>query len=397
LALELLPPTISSENSLALLSEILRVDYTLQDTSALRSKLFGDDFSWQVLVDFAGAHGMLAALVFELKQRSLLLPLPRAIHGANIDGHVSSRLEAAYAQHLARRNELREQLSEVLAALNLRKIVPLLIKGARYLTDGCAQWCEARGMRDLDILVRREDADSAIEALRAIGYACGNDPSPADHHLPEMRKPGRHFPVELHTQALSFAGRKLLATEHVWAVSDTGRLAGHAFRVLPDEWQLLHALLHHQVSDRGYARHILAIKDLWEFAKLGHALPQENWRSIAAHMEGGGGSEFLGSWIVQAGRLFGLAPPAGVAISANARDHAEATMRQARSPYWLRRALFVADKLRFAFSGATLAVRYRLGEGDSGAPAMAKHIGFLFRLHRGNALRRMIGRRDRMS
>src|ERR1019366_818482 len=125
--------------------------------------------------------------------------------------HVSSRLEAAYAQHLARRDELREQLAEVLAALNLRKIVPLLIKGARYLTDGCAPWCEARGMRDLDILVRPEDGWAAIEALRAIGYACGDDLSPTDHHLPEMRKPGRFFAVELHTQALGFAGRKLLA------------------------------------------------------------------------------------------------------------------------------------------------------------------------------------------
>lgn len=395
--MELLPPDISSERSLALLSDILRVDCTLQDTSTLRAKLFANDFSWQVLVDFASSHGLLAPFVLELRQRSLLLPLPRAVRGANIDGHVSSRLEAAYAQHLARRNELREQLSEVLAALNLRRIVPLLIKGARYLTDGCAPWCEARGMRDLDILVRQEDASSAIEALRAIGYACGHDLSPTDHHLPEMTKPGRCVPVELHTHALGFAGRMLFATEHVWAVSSTGRLGDHAFRLLPDEWQLLHALLHHQVSDRGYARHILAIKDLWEFANLGHALPQEKWCSIAAHMERGGGSEFLDSWIVQAGRLFGLAPPAGVAISATARHHAEATLRRARSPYWLRRALFVADKLRFAFSPKTLAVRYRLDEGDWGATATAKHIGFLFRLHRGNVFKRLIGQRDRMS
>jgi hypothetical protein len=395
--LELLPPTISDESSLALLGEILRADYTLQDTSALRAKLFGSGFSWQVLVDFAGAHNVLPPLVLALEQRSLLLPLPRSMRGKDVEDHVSSRLGAAYAQHLARRDELRAQLSEVLSALDRHAVVPLLIKGARYLADDCAPWCEARGMRDLDILVRPQEAERAVEALHAIGYAGSGAPAPAEHHLPEMRKPGRHFPIELHTEALDFAGSKLLASAQLWQVSEAGHLSDHAFRILPAEWHLLHALLHHQVGDRGYARHTLAVKDLWEFYRQGSTLAPEGWRSIAAHMERGGAADMLGSWIVQAGRLFGLAPPEGVWISGRARAHAEATLRRARSPYWLRRALFVADKLRFAFAPETLAVRYRLREGSSGAAAIATHIGYLLRLHRGNLFKRMTGRRDRMS
>jgi hypothetical protein len=105
----------------------------------------------------------------------------------------------------------------------------------------------------------------------------------------------------------------------------------------------------------------------------------------------------LGSWIVQAGRLFGLAPPAGVAISARARAHAEATLRRARAPYWLRRALFVGDKLRFAFAPETLVVRYRLDPDSSASTAISAHVGFLLRLHRGNLLKRITGRRGRMS
>jgi hypothetical protein len=395
--LELLPPTISDESSLALLGEILRVGYTLQDTSALRSKLFGSGFSWQVLVDFAGTHGVLPPLILALRQRALLLPLPRAARGANTESHVSSRLTAAYAQHLARRDELRAQLSEVLGALDRRAVVPLLIKGARYLAEDCAPWCEARGMRDLDVVVRPQEAERAVEALRAIGYASGSAPVPAEHHLPEMRKPGRYFPVELHTEALDFAGSKLLASAHLWDVSGPGRLGEHAARILPPEWHLLHALLHHQVGDRGYARRTLAMKDLWEFSRQGSALAPEGWRSIAAHMERGVASDMLGSWIVQAGRLFGLAPPAEVGISRRARAHAEATLRRARAPYWLRRTLFVADKLRFAFAPETLMVRYRLDQGGSGVAAIAAHIGFLLRLHRGNLVKRMTGRRDRMS
>ena len=76
--MELLPPTIKDDGSLALLCEILRPGYTLEDTSALRAKLFGGAFRWQTLVDFAGQHGILPPLIYALKERSLLLPLPRA-------------------------------------------------------------------------------------------------------------------------------------------------------------------------------------------------------------------------------------------------------------------------------------------------------------------------------
>jgi Uncharacterised nucleotidyltransferase len=133
-------------------------------------------------------------------------------------------------------------------------VVALLIKGARYLADDCAPWCEARPMRDLDILVQPQQAEHAAAALRAIGYAGETAPVPAEHHLPEMRKPGRHFPIELHTQALDFAGSKLLQSAQLWAVSAPGRVAEHAVRILPPGWHLLHALLHHQAGDRGYAR-----------------------------------------------------------------------------------------------------------------------------------------------
>jgi hypothetical protein len=410
--LELLPPTIKDDGSLALLCEILRPGYTLEDTSALRAKLFGGAFSWQTLVDFAGRHGMLPPLIYALKERSLLLPLPRARHGENLEGHVSSRLAAAYAQHLARRDEQRAQLIEVLAGLAGGAVVPLLIKGARYLAEDCPAWCEARPMRDLDILIEPHQAEPAVEALRAVGYAGAgalgagalgagalgaSGALPAEHHLPEMRKPGRHFPVELHTQALDFAGSKLLPSAQLWAVSVPGRLAEHEVRILPPAWHLLHALLHHQAGDRGYARRTLALKDLWEFSRQGSALAPEDWRAIADHLARGGGADMLGSWIVQAGQLFGLTAPAGVAISRRARAHAEATLRRAHAPYWLRRALFVGDKLRFAFAPETLMARYRLDPDRPASAAIAAHIGFLLRLHRGNLLKRMTGRRDHMS
>jgi hypothetical protein len=403
-ALELLPPTIADAESLALLGEILRLKPTLAETSALRLRLFARNFSWQALVDLADAHGVLMPCVLALKQRSLLLPLPRAGRGTsdnsqeNVedDAHVTSRLEAAYAQHLARREALRSELVAAVTALNGAGIVPLVIKGARYLTADCPPWSEARGMRDIDILVPRARGADAVAALRAAGYVAAAGETPTDHHLPEMRRGEDSFTVEPHIEALGFAARKLLPTDLLWGVSVPGQLASYRLSVLPPAWHMLHAALHHQVSDRGYARHVLAIKDVWEFAQLTDGLAAADWQAIMDHMRRAGAADMLGSFLAQAEMLFAAAFPAGVMPSPAARAHARATLRRAQSPAWLRRTLFVADKLRFAFAGETLAVRYpRSPAGPLGATA--RHVGFLFRLHGGDAMRRMIGRRDRAS
>ena len=71
-----------------------------------------------------------------------------------------------------------------------------------------------------------------------------------------------------------------------------------------------------------------------------------------------------------------------------AADHAEATFKRARASYGLRQALFIADKLNFAFAPGTLALRY--GKGRGGAAALS-HIGFLWR-RRGQMAKRWLGR-----
>jgi hypothetical protein len=379
--LELLPPTITADD-LTLVGEILRLRPTAQETGALRAKLFGDGSSWQRLVDVANAHAVLPPCICALKDRALLLPLPRS---ARPDGspvrHVTQTLEDVFTRHLARRAALRGELAAVVAALNRGGIAPLLIKGARYLTDDHPPWSEARGMRDLDILVPRASGAAAVSALQADGYAAANGEVPTDHHLPEMRRAGRHFSVELHTEALGYAGRRLLATDQLWAVALPGHLDNLELRVLPPAWHMLHALVHHQVSDRGYARRLLAIKDVWEFAAMADGLAPADWLAIADQMRGAG-ADILGSFIAQAELMLGLAPPELAAPSAAARAHAAATLRRAQSPLWLRRVLFTADKLAFAFAPQTLAVRYPERNRNPIA-VTARHIGFLLRHHGG--------------
>ena len=321
--------------------------------------------------------------------------MPRAGRGENLEGHVSSRLAAAYAQHLARRDELRVQLIEVLAALDRGAVVALLIKGARYLADDCPPWCEARPMRDLDILVEPQQAEPAAEALRAIGYVGAGAPGAGAPGAGAPGANGRSRPSTTCRRCESRAATsRSSCTPRRWTspAASSSRARSYGRYRFPAEWRSTRLASCRprgtsctrcciiRLGDRGYARRTLALKDLWEFSRQGSALAPEDWRTIAAHMARGGGADMLGSWIVQAGRLFGLAAPAGVTISRRARAHAEATLRRAHAPYWLRRALFVGDKLRFAFAPETLTVRYRLDPDRSASAAISAHIGFLLRL-----------------
>ena len=296
--------------------------------------------------------------------------------------HVATRLEAIYQQHLERQVDLREQLIVLLRALNVQGIVPVLLKGAVHLTMAQPSWHEARGMRDIDILVRGSEAADANHILQSIGYRSDPDPPPLDRHLPELRFPGRRGAVEIHTEALAFSARRTLTTDEVWRHAEPRMFSGTSLLALPPEWHLFHGMLHHQIADQGHLRRLLAIKGLWEFAMVGRELSPQAWESIAEQAKDRDAIDVLTSWAVQANRLFGLKVAEALPISRQAMMHAEATFRRARAPYHIRWGYFIADRLRFAFNRETLAIRYRLKEGDSLTKAALNHVIFLMRSYR---------------
>jgi hypothetical protein len=388
--LDQLPPRISDPVVFALLADILAVRPSAADTARLR--LIDGTVSWQALTDFALGQDAIFPLIWALRRGSLLLPVPRASRHLESVDHPTSALEALYDQHLARRRAQRDQLIAIIAALNRAGIVALVLKGARYLLAPQGAWCEARSMRDIDLLVRKDDAQAAVAALKRQGYASDAQFVPMDQHLPELWKADCPSAVEIHTEALAFSARKALATDEVWQHAVRGSTEDGSFFVLPVEWHLLHGLLNHQLSDRGHARCLLAIKALWEFAMLGCELPEQAWRSIADHMTAREEADVLGSWIMQATRLFGLACPPGVTISSDARAHAERTLAYAALPDWLRRGHFLADQLRFGFARETMAVRYGIAENEVSLLTAMRHLRFLVRYYRGQMLQRFTGR-----
>ncbi len=379
-----LPPTIVDDNLLALLARVLEAEPSSQSTREIRLTMFHRDFSWQALVDLAVAHELLPPLVFSLKRRCLLPPAPSTLAPEILARQVTGRLEAAYREHLERQENLRSQLITVLCALNAESIVPVLLKGALHLTLPKSQWHEARAMRDLDILVRPSEAKRANQTLLSLGYRSDHDPPPLDRHLPELRVPGRAGTIEIHTEALSFDARHALSTEEVWRHAGSGNFSGASFFALPTEWHLLHGLLHHQLSDRGHARRMLALKGLWEFANVAAGVSSTGWGKIIAHSEQRRVSPLLSSWAIQAHRLFGLSVPHALMTSEPGIRHAEATFVRSRRSQTVRQVLFLSDKLRFAFAPATLAQRYKNG---AAAASALRHVVFLWRRRRPMARR----------
>jgi hypothetical protein len=390
--LELLPPPIRNPAYLELVGDILKNNGEL--TGALRLRLMASDFSWQALLDLATQQDLLAPLIHSLSERALLPPVPRAAPHYR-GGHVTLRLQQSYREHLARRELQKAQMQNVLRYLNRAGIVPLILKGARYLVAAVAAWCEARTFRDIDLLVRPDEANRALAELVTAGYRPGEPYMANHHHLPELQHPSEPTCVEIHTAALDVAGQSVMGTDLAWR--SASKAADGSFYVLPLEWQGLHCLLHHQLSDRGYARRNLALKPLWEWAMLTRNWSVDQWQTIVTHMGEAGALDVMGSWLVQAHRLFGAPIPEFIVISSAASANASETLGLALAPHWRRRTNLIADQLRHSFSKDTLGARYGKASADVSVADRARHAVQLLRRHRGRLLRRLIGYDDRLS
>lgn len=391
--METLPPRIDDANLLALTGDILCAAPTPDANLALRQRLYTGAMPWVALTSFAATQQILPPLIWALRSRGLLMPTPRALQPEQRRNFINTRLDDAYEAHNARRDDLRDQLYNCVAALNRAGISPVILKGARYLLAADDQWGAARPMRDIDLLIRPASAAAALAALRGIGYVADAATGLQHQHLPELRLAGRHGVVELHTDALAPAGARFMPTDLVWqqavAVA-VGDAPAHAL-MLPDSWQALHALLHHQASDDGYHQHSLALKPLWEFTCLTHSLDQAAWQALIGVMQRLNGLDLLASWCLQAERIYHLPPPALLPVSAAARAQVARCFDEAGQPDLSRRRRFILRQLQRGFSAEMLAARYAQAPDDIGLRLRAKHAWFLLRRYRGQLGARLLG------
>ena len=389
--MEWLPPKIVDRALLVTLVGILQPEPSASTIARLRENLYRPQFNWAVLVPFAAGQDLLAPLVWTLKSKHLMLPTPKGLAPDRRASFITTRLDDAFATHQAHHQDLRLQLQACITALNQAGIIPLALKGAQYLLDSGNGWCTARSMRDIDLLIRPQQAQTAMDALRGVGYVADEPSGLQSQHLPELRLAGRLGTVELHTEALAPAGRRFMPTNFIWQHAISQTTAAGTAMVLPPAWQALHAMLHHQASDDGYNQRILALKPLWEFICLTRSLSTPDWEMLSEQMAPEHGQDLLTSWCVQAELVYGQPLPAGLAISAAARLQARRCLSEAGQPEPLRRIRFLYRQLRRGFSGEILSMRYNVPASTVGVSLRLRHLRFLFRRYRGLLRLRLLG------
>ena len=120
---------------------------------------------------------------------------------APLDLAVKQTLETQNKLHAFRWEELRESLSEVLEALGQVGVQPTLLKGAGCVGD-LYHLPRLRPMRDLDILVKRNELPVAERALTDWGFTHSKHLSKKDyedhHHAEPLYHPQTGVCVELH-------------------------------------------------------------------------------------------------------------------------------------------------------------------------------------------------------
>jgi hypothetical protein len=200
--------------------------------------LLGPDLDWERLLAGAAHHGV-APLVYST--------LKTGFDGAAVPAAAMERLAHEYYQQAAMNGQLYAGLQEILTACARAGIHVLVLKGAAIAERvyGNIALCP---MRDLDLLVMKEDLEATDRLLGQLGYVHDESHHSAKwyqehyHHLSPYRRPGgRSVYVEVHHHIVPPPASARIPIEDLWR---RARPFGAGALVLSPDDLLLHLCLH---------------------------------------------------------------------------------------------------------------------------------------------------------
>jgi hypothetical protein len=183
---------ISSESTFRILSLCARDAGTPAVYESLRTsiELLA---SWDALIADAEEHGLDPLLLMHLREAAIDLP-----------PLVKTRLQTRCVQHGHAYAVRTRVTAEAIATLRDAGIPVLVLKGAA-LAHLVYREPMLRPMRDVDLLVRRDDGQRAWRCLQEIGFSCVGGPREAAyHHLQPVAKTvdGAMVTIEIHHELL---------------------------------------------------------------------------------------------------------------------------------------------------------------------------------------------------
>lgn len=169
---------------------------------------------------------------------------------AHIPGRVRDRFQAAYRNNSLRNLKIYRELVAVTRILDMEQIPSIALKGA-YLALYVYPAAGLRPMRDLDLLLRPEQAVEAYELLKDRGYQAMFGGMPEAHfaerrHLPPLQSPGG-ICIELHPRLISPDPQQGHASDfgkELWARCKLRNVGGMPIRFFCPEELLLHLCIH---------------------------------------------------------------------------------------------------------------------------------------------------------
>lgn len=174
-------------------------------------------YSWEELIRHAELQGVAPLLYKHLSAIDFTLP----------DGH--QRILRSLYQRSRMANQIRNQVvTDILQSFYEQRIDVLLIKGIA-LSNDIYESPALRPMRDIDLLVGRQDLETACSILTEQGFAqdLKHDIPDDYYHLPPMYKSVKGLPVniEIHHELLP-----PYPSYPVWSY-DTFQNSSHTFRI----------------------------------------------------------------------------------------------------------------------------------------------------------------------
>jgi hypothetical protein len=194
---------------------------------------------WEYLAEQAIHNGVGPVVYKNFSSTDLAVSIP---------ADILSKLKQSYYRSLSRNMMLYDHFRNVINAISTEGIEVIALKGI-YLAEAVYNDIGLRQMTDIDLLVKKEDAEKCRNILMVIGYADTSlDVSERmkelvyHKHLPPLVKDG--VSVELHTHIHVEYPDVAVNIHDYWKRSEITNLAGVQVNILSNEDLLQHLCLH---------------------------------------------------------------------------------------------------------------------------------------------------------
>jgi hypothetical protein len=312
-----MPPKASLETRKKIYQSLC---YVLSDRAG---QIAWDEFTpadWKLFSQMAEREGVAPLMYWKLKDSPVAVPLS-----------TFNLLRSTYYQTLAQNTLMYQELERILTALDEAGIAVIVLKGAA-LAATVYEDIGLRPMGDLDLLVREEEFQEALDVLLSIGYM--QEPMPHQefnrqigYNVHLWRESNPILKVELHWLLVA-GGDVWFGSSMEWLSDATGGWESRVDRLLYRDFNnvlelsfeasLLYMSAHLMLQHGLEQARLLWFFDIHQL--IGHAATRANWEKLVEHAQGSQWTSALRATLTQTHLLLETTLPEEVISDLSQRE-----------------------------------------------------------------------------